>query len=288
MTGFGRAEFKTPTGAVQIEIKTTNHRYYEFSSRLPYPLLTHEEEIRKVTQARVKREKVYLSVAAPELLVRRGRLYVDEPLAKEYLKAYQKLNRVLKLKEKISLSQIARMPDVITSSTSTSERDLFWRHIRGALSKALNALDLSRRTEGRTLQQDLLKRSKKMQKALIQIRKRAPKIVALYKKRALKRYKKESNGGPSALERINQDVASFSKNTDITEETVRLGSHLHTFQKTLRRGGELGRKIDFIAQEMMREVNTTGAKCNDIEIAGQVIEIKSELEKIREQAQNLE
>ena len=160
--------------------------------------------------------------------------------------------------------------------------------MRSAMLKALNALDLSRRTEGRTLQQDLLKRSKKIQRALMQIRKRAPKIVVVYKKRVLKRYKKESGGGPSALERMNQDVASFAKNTDITEETVRLGSHMQTFQKTLRRGGELGRKIDFIAQEMMREVNTTGAKCNDIEIAGQVIEIKSELEKIREQAQNLE
>ena len=287
MTGFGRSAFKTRTGAVQIEIKTTNHRYFEFASRLPYALMPHEEQIRKITQDTVKRGKVYLTITAAELLVRRGQLYVDEALAKEYYKAFQRLNKTLKLKEKVTLRQVAKMPEVITSTTSIAEQEKVWKGMRQALLKALKSLDQSRRTEGSALQRELLSRGGNARKALVQIKKRAPKILSRYKTRAMARFKKEPKT-QQGLERLNQDISSFAKTTDITEEMVRLKSHLVNFQKTLKQGGEIGRKVDFIAQEMMREINTTGAKCNDMVISEKVIEIKSELEKIREQAQNLE
>lgn len=265
MTGFGRAEFEIPQGPVQIEIKSTNHRYFEFSARLPHALLSHEEDIRRVTQKTVGRGKVHLTITAPDQLVRRGQLTVDENLAKEYHKAFVRLNRVLKLNHKISLQEIVRMPDVITSTAKVSERHKVWNDLNRALKSALVRLNASRELEGRKLTKDLLMRLGVIERSTTRIRRRS------------------AEGARAA-----KDAASGAKNTDVTEELVRLTSHIHAFRGTLKGGGEVGRKIDFIAQEMVREANTTGSKCNDAPIASDVIEIKTEIEKIREQAQNLE
>lgn len=264
MTGFGRAEFEIPQGPVQIEIKSTNHRYFEFSARLPHALLSHEEDIRRMTQKAIGRGKVHVTITAPEQLVRRGQLTVDENLAKEYHKALVRLNRALGLDEKITLRDIVRMPDVITSTAKVSERHKVWNDLSRALKTALDRLNASRALEGRKLTRDLLMRLGIIEKAAIRIR-----------QRCRQREKRAAD-------------AAGAKNMDITEELVRLGSHVGAFRGTLKSGGEVGRKIDFIAQEMVREANTTGSKCSDAPIASDVIEIKTEIEKIREQAQNLE
>jgi len=261
MTGFGQSEFETPNGPVQIEFKTTNHRYFDFSTRLPYPLLSYEEKIRKTIQQKIRRGKIHLAVTAPEILMRKAKLHVDEPLAKEYAKALRRLNQALGLGEKVTLAQIVRMPDVITRSVAMGDRDKLWKNMERALLRALKALDASRRAEGEALKKDLLSRAAKIEACLKKTKAHLPKHP-------------KPNGN--------------SKTNDFTEEVVRMQTHVKSFGKTLRSGREIGRKIDFIAQEMMRETNTIGAKCNDVVIAGYVIEVKSELEKIREQAQNLE
>lgn len=268
MTGFGRAEFEIPQGPVQIEIKTTNHRYFEFSARLPHALLSHEEDIRRVTQKSVGRGKVHVTITAPDQLVRRGQLTVDENLAKEYHKALVRLNRALGLGEKITLRDIVRMPDVITSTAKLSDRHKVWNDLSRALKKALVLLNASRELEGRKLTRDLTMRLGLIEKASVRIRRRST-------LREKKNAEASAANGPA-------------KNADVTEELVRLGSHIDAFRGTLKAGGEVGRKIDFIAQEMVREANTTGSKCSDAPIASDVIEIKTEIEKIREQAQNLE
>lgn len=253
MTGYGRAEFNTPRGPVRIEIKTTNHRYFEFSSRLPQALLTYEEPIRKAAQNHIRRGKVYVNVTAPEVLVRHERLYVDDGLAREYMQAFKHLNRVLGTNEKVSVAQIAKMPDVITITSSAVERARAWKGVESGLLKALKALDVSRRVEGAALRRDIAGCASKIEAAVRGIRLRIKGLPA-----------------------------------EINEELVRLSSHLKTLKATLSEGGEAGRKLDFIAQELLRETNTTSAKCNDTAVSVRVIEIKSELEKIREQAQNLE
>jgi uncharacterized protein (TIGR00255 family) len=251
MTGYGRAEFNSPSGPVQIEMKTTNHRYFEYGSRLPYALVSHDEEIRKIAQERIKRGKLYISITAPDVLFRHGRVHVDDELAKSYHTALKHLSKTLGLKEKVNLNQVIRMPDVIIRSASPQEKNRKWKQVKAAVLKAFRHLDLSRQTEGTALKADLLKRSQMINDQVVGIKKK--KLEA-----------------------------------DISEELVRLASHIGTFQKVMRQGGEVGRKIDFFAQEMIREINTLGAKCNNVEVAGRVIEVKTELEKIREQAQNIE
>lgn len=257
MTGFGRADFEIPQGPVHIEIKSTNHRYFEFSARLPHALLSHEEDIRRLAQKAVGRGKVHLTITAPDQIVRRGQLTVDEDLAREYHKIFTRLNRALGLDAKVTLRDIVRMPDVITQTAKVSERHRVWNDLSRALKKALAQLTVSRELEGRKLVKDLSSRLGSIERAAARIKRRT-------------------------AERGQQGQS------DITEELVRLNSHIGAFRGTLRTGGEVGRKIDFIAQEMVREINTTGSKCNDAAIASDVIDVKTEIEKIREQAQNLE
>jgi uncharacterized protein (TIGR00255 family) len=290
MTGFGSAEFEIPAGAVHIEIKSTNHRYFEFSSRLPHALLFHEEDIRRITQKAVTRGKVHVTIAAPDQLVRRGRLMVDEELAKEYHKVFTRLNHALGLEEKITLRDIARMPDVITSTAKSQDRHRAWNDLALALKKSIERLNASREAEGRRLAKDLIARLRMIELAVKRIKQRSGEATELFRQRAQKKWSVEKSveGTRDRQDRLQQDVASYAKNTDVTEELVRLASHITAFRQTLKDGGEVGRKIDFIAQEMVREANTTGSKCNDSSIAAAVIEIKTELEKIREQSQNLE
>lgn len=288
MTGFGRTEFDTSAGSVQIEIKTVNHRYFEFSPKLPFVLMSYEEQIRRLVQSKIKRGKIYFTVNAPEVLVRKGKIHVDHDLALEYLKALKKLNAILNLKEKITLNHIIRLPDVLNRTSSVSDRDIIWKKLKRAIEVALTDLDRSRREEGKALVEDMKKRCHEIAASYDRIKKRVPAVAELFRKKAEKRVQQGDTNLDQLKGKIEAEVANFAKNTDITEEIVRLANHIQTFLKTLSQGGQVGKKIDFIAQEMMREANTMGAKCNDSVISSYVIEIKSQLEKIREQALNLE
>ena len=285
MTGFGRAEFDTPHGPVRIEIKSTNLKFFELSSRLPEDLVPFAEAVRKLVQKRVKRGKVFLTVAAPEVLVTPGRLELDERLAQQYHRALSRLSKVLGTGEKPSLALIARMPDVMTRSVTRSDVRAIWRRAQAAIARAVEAFDRSRLAEGRALKRDMASRAERIAKSLRKIERRTPHVVLLYKKKLRKRL---GEGGESDPQRMSAEVAAFAKSADITEELVRLKSHAASFRRTLPGGGEVGRKIDFIAQEMIRETNTIGSKCNDYAISEEVIHTKAELEKIREQAQNVE
>lgn len=285
MTGFGRAEFQTPHGPVRIELKSTNLKFFELSSRLPEDLIPFADPIRKIIQRRVKRGKVLLTVTAPEVLVTPGKLRLDERLARQYFGAFVRLGKVLGTGEKPSLAVIARMPDVLTRSVTTGDVRAIWSKAKGAVEKAVVEFDRSRLTEGRALGRDMAQRAARIAKSLRRIELRAPKVVALHRKKLEKRNGKAAE---PETQRVQTELAAFAKSADITEETVRLRSHVRSFSQTLKGGGEVGRKIDFIAQEMIRETNTIGSKCNDYTISDEVIQIKAELEKIREQAQNVE
>ncbi len=282
MTGYGRSEFKTPAGLARIEIKTTNHKYFDLSMRLPQSLYTFDERIRSQIKRIITRGKVHLFISAPETVLRKSNLYIDTVLAKEYYLAAKKLSKALGIGDQLTTAQLLRMPDVVSLNALVSEEKKLWTQLQKALSLSLTSLEKSRASEGMHLKKDVLKRLRNIELAIKRIVSRIPQITQIQKKKIKQRL------GEINVDRLDQELANFSKSIDVTEESVRLASHIKTFRLTLSRGGEVGRKIDFIVQEMMRETNTTGAKCGDVIVSAMIIEIKSELEKIREQAMNLE
>ncbi len=296
MTGFGRCELKAAQGVVRVEIKTTNHKFLEVSSRLPGHLNEFEENIRKVISRDTKRGKVNLFIAAPDPSFFSAKLLLNEPLAKEVFHKIQRLRKVLRLniplnslqEQDMILREVLHYPDVLTRDLSSVQRSVFFRDIHKALLLALKNLNNSRILEGKALHKDLMKRLAEMQKALAAIEKRIPAVTKEFKKFLEAKVKEYLKDGKPDHERLTLEAALYAKNSDISEEVTRLRHHIAAMKQALSESGELGRKIDFIGQEMTRESNTIGAKSSDVAIANHVIQIKSTIEKIREQAQNVE
>ena len=296
MTGFGRSELGSKQGPIKVEIKTSNHKFLEISSRLPNHLAEFEENVRKVLAQELRRGKINLFISSPDPSVFSSRLVLNEPLAKEVFHKIQRLKKILKLNhgqsgvaaEETTLKEVLRYPDVLTKDVSYSQKSLFFKDLEKAIRAALQKLKVSRSLEGRSIESDFHKRLLEMKNSLKVIEKRIPLIAREYKKTLQNKMKGFLKNGREDRERWTQEVALFVKNVDISEEVSRLKSHMEAMTKALQENGELGRKIDFIAQEMYRESNTMGAKSNDVMIANHVIQIKSAIEKIREQAQNVE
>ncbi len=296
MTGFGRAELKSKNGFIRVEFKTTNHKFLEIFSRLPGHLAEFEDGIRKGISQELRRGKVNLFISAPDPSVFVSRLVLNEALAKEVAHSVQRLKDILKLKnpgpeareKEFILREVLRYPDVLTKDNSASERKHFFQDIQKAVALALANLARSRVFEGKALEKDFRKRLAEMEKSLKIIKHRIPVVAKEYKVNLRGKMKDFIKEGQIDSERLTLEVAQYVKNSDISEEVTRLESHIQGMRKTLNETGELGRKIDFIGQEMYREANTMGAKSSDVSIANQVIEIKSAIEKIREQAQNVE
>src|SRR3989344_5492157 len=270
MTGFGRSELKSKQGHIKAEIKTSNHKFLEISSKLPNHLAEFEEGLRKIVSQELRRGKINLFISAPDFSVFSSRLILNETLAKEVSQNITRLKKVLKLngapaasasEEAMRLREVLHYPDVLVKDISSNRQGLFFKDLEKALRLALQKLKVSRAAEGKALE---------------------------YKKTLQGKIKEFLKNGEVSSDRLTQEVALFVKNADISEEVTRLKSHLQAMSRTLTESGELGRKIDFIAQEMYREANTMGAKSNDVTMANQVIQIKSAIEKIREQAQNVE
>src|SRR3989338_2392050 len=297
MTGFGRSELKSKQGHIKAEIKTSNHKFLEISSKLPNDVAEFEEALRKIVSTELRRGKINLFMSAPDFSVFSSRLVLNETLAKEVSQKITRLKKVLKLKgaaatgaseEAMRLREVLHYPDVLVRDVSSNRQGLFFKDLEKALRLALQKLKVSRAMEGKALENDLKKRLGEMKRSLRAIEKRIPLVAREYKKTLQGKIKEFLKNGEVSSDRLTQEVALFVKNADISEEVTRLKSHLDAMLKTLGESGELGRKIDFIAQEMYREANTMGAKSNDVSMANQVIQIKSAIEKIREQAQNVE
>ncbi len=290
MTGFGRSELKSAQGHIRVEIKTVNHKFFEISARLPNHLGEFEDLVRKTVGQEVRRGKINVFVSSPDPAVVSTRLKLNEPLAKEVHINIQRLKNILKIKsdDNAVLREVLRYPEVLSKDTSFYKEQFFSKQLVRAVTLALGSLKNSRLQEGRALDKDFRRRLVEIKKALAAIEKRLPAIVKEYKKSFESKSKEFLKNGEIDRERLTLEVALFMKNSDISEEVTRLKSHLDAMRKSLGETGELGRKIDFIAQEMYRESNTMGAKSSDVVIANSVIQIKSTIEKIREQAQNVE
>jgi uncharacterized protein (TIGR00255 family) len=291
MTGFGQAELKSPSGSIRVELKSTNHKFLEISTRLPGHLAEQEEELRKRIATRLNRGKIFVFASAPDPAVYSSRLVLNEALAKEVSQKARRVQKLLGLKdvsEDAMLREVLRYPDVLTKDTSAERAGADGKRLARVVDQALANLDRSRAAEGQALLKDLKNRVREVRAALSAIEKRLPAIAREFKRTLEKRSQEFLKNGETDRDRMTQEVAQYLKSADISEEVTRLTSHLDAMAKTLSEKGELGRKIDFIAQEMTRETNTIGAKSSDVAIAEQVIRIKAAIEKIREQAQNVE
>jgi uncharacterized protein (TIGR00255 family) len=288
MTGFGRAESLLPKGKITVEIKTVNHKFFDISLKMPSQMGLLEDKIKENLQKHIKRGKVYLNIMYDGAFLNEGRVVIDEKAAKRYYNEFSRLKKHIGLKDEIMIKDLIALPGVVNYPISETKIAALWPNVKSAIDKAVAKLGKDREKEGRALFLDMSGRAKGIKKMLAVIKSRAHLNIGEYRKRFADKVKDITGGRAIDTGRLEMETAIFAKNSDISEEVTRLASHIEHFQQTLADNGEIGKKLDFIAQELHREINTIGSKASDFKIARNVIEIKGEIEKIREQAKNLE
>lgn len=290
MTGFGRAKASGPGIEIQAELRSVNHRHLQVRQRLPEEFADLEPEIEEWLRKRLHRGAVNLTVSVSRKAAKR-RVQLNLELAKQYYGHLQKLSRSLKLGEKPELEEIVGLPGVFESvETSPAGAPKEQALLRKALDRAVCALEETRAREGAALEKDLRARLKTLDALCERIQKGAPALVEDYRGRLTRRVEELLQGSSAKLreEDLAREVAIFAARSDIAEEITRLRTHLVEFSRVLKSEDEVGRQLDFLLQEMNRETNTIGSKSADAGIAHAVVEIKQEIERIREQVQNLE
>ncbi|MBU0880782.1 MAG: YicC family protein [Candidatus Omnitrophica bacterium] len=288
MTGFGRGSVKVKSGKIAVEIKTINHKFFDVACRLPTNIAALEEKIKEVIQKRIMRGKVSISLTCDGKLLKDERFVINRDVAKNYHDELLRLKKYLGLAADITIKELVALPGVLSYDPGDGNLSRAWPKVKSAVERALTSLVADRAKEGKALALELSVRSRKIVKLLAFIRSRAHLNIDEYKRRFESRVRALTGGRDIDMGRLEMEVAIFAKNCDISEEITRLKNHLENFGKTISGGEEVGKKLDFIAQELHREINTIGSKASDFKISKNVIEIKSEIEKIREQAKNLE
>jgi uncharacterized protein (TIGR00255 family) len=288
MTGYGRAEGETTLGKVFVEIRSVNHRYCDINIKLPKRLASFETRIKELIRSQVSRGRIDVSLKIDSGEEEKIQLHVDLHLAEQYYRALQALKKKLQLKEKITLSLLAGAKDLITAKEEVGDIEPYWQEMIPILKQSLKEMDEMKRSEGEALAKDLQLRLEIIHQQLEKIKHLFPSCLEAYQNRLHERIRSFLRGVEVDVNRFQQEVAFLAERADITEEIVRMESHLAQFVLLLEGEEPVGRKMDFLLQEIHREVNTVSAKANDAEISQRVVEIKSELEKIREQVQNIE
>lgn len=289
MTGFGRGTYSENGKEFTVEIKSVNHRYIDFYIKLPRQIGYFEERIREVMSKSLFRGKIDVFISFEDRAEDSKNVTLDEALASAYIQAVEKLKQKYSLKDDLSISLVSRFPDVLKIEKNEDDEELLWNVLSKALDMAITSLIQMREKEGNELRISLLQKAQYMEEIITQIAKRSPEVVIEYKAKLESRIKELLSQKTIDENRIAMEVAIFADRCGIDEELVRLGSHLVQLRDILNiKRQPVGRKLDFLVQEINREINTIGSKSNDIEITKCVIELKSETEKIREQIQNME
>jgi uncharacterized protein (TIGR00255 family) len=288
MTGFGRGQAPWQDGSVTVEVRSVNHRFLEVACRLPRSLAHLEESFKKAVQQRCTRGRVDLTVTVQGGKGRAGTINLDQPLAKQYHQTLRTLKKSLKLSGSIDVALIAGLRDVISVSDQSPEDPKLAKLVQKLALQALDELEGMRKREGVALATDMERRIQSIRDRRTAIAARSPKLIQETFERMKSRIEKLLETEPPDVPRLHQELALYADRGDITEEIVRLDSHMIQFELTLNRAESVGKTLDFLLQEMGREVNTIGSKANDAEIAGHVVQMKAELERIREQVQNVE
>lgn len=288
MTGYGRGEASIEGRRFTVELKSVNNRYCEVFLRQPRSLTPVEDKIKRSIQAKVNRGRVDGYISIEETGEITPAVKVDKALAVAYHNSMEELAEYLSLKEKISIKDLISLPNVISLEQPEENLELWYPAIQEATEQALGALLAMRQIEGERLKEDILNRKAIIGQLTVQITERAPLVVQEYRDKISQKLSEWLENGTIDETRLAAEIAIFADRADISEEIVRLNSHLLQLDQILSEGGSVGRKLDFLVQEMNREINTIGSKANDLAITNAVVNAKSELEKIREQVQNIE
>lgn len=287
MTGYGVGRVKAEEGECLVEIKSLNNKYCDINVKNNFQSLEIEQKVEKLIKNRISRGKVNILVKVENYGLTEEKIILNEDIADSYYKNLKSLKEKYKLKDEIGIDSMLKFKDIFTI-VKEEESIKIWHLVEKAMNIALDSLLKMREREGRVLIADIRKRVKKIQKLIDKIEKYSKSSPLDYKDKFLSKIKNLTDDLNVDEGRIELEAAIFTEKTDITEEIIRLKSHLIQFDNLLNSEESVGRKMDFLNQEINREVNTIGSKTNDIEVTSLVVLVKSELEKIREQARNIE
>ena len=288
MTGFGRAEAVSRERKVSVELKSVNHRYLDLNIKMPKRLSYFEGEIRNVMKTYIRRGKVDVFITYEDYTMGGMALKYNAELAKEYLGYLNQMSEELGIENDIRVSTLSRYPDVFTMEEQAPDEEELWNFLEGPLLEACRKFVETRQREGANLKQDLLGKLDGLEAKVDVVEKRSPEVVKAYREKLEAKMHELLEDNQIDDSRIAAEVILFSDKICNDEETVRLRSHIHGMRKILDENEGVGRKMDFMAQEMNREANTILSKSNDLIVSNAAIDLKTEIEKIREQIQNIE
>lgn len=288
MTGFGRAEVSNDQYRLSVEVKSVNSRFLDLSIKMPKKFNALEANIRNTVKEYISRGKVDLFITYESFSEKGKALRLDLPLAKEYLESMRTLVNALGVEDNVKVTNLAALPDVLVLSEESEDDEALWESLKPSLVGALERFSETRVMEGENLQKDLLGKLAEMEAIVNRIDARSPEIAAAYEARLRTKVAELLEGTGIDEARIVQEVTIYSDKICTDEERVRLHSHIKNMRTKLQNGGLVGRELDFVAQEMNREANTTLSKANDLIVSEDAIGLKTLIEKIREQIQNLE
>lgn len=288
MTGYGRAEETVDSMNIVVEIKSVNHRYFEFSAKAPRVYGFLEEKLKSFTNTLVSRGKIECYVSIECLEDFDTQIVVNKALAEGYLNAVKALSEEYSIDGTISATTLSRYPDVLSVHKAADDEDKIWNAVKVVAEKAIERFIEMRQTEGEKLKKDVLSRADTIIECVEFVEQRSPETVKEYNEKLKARIKELIGDASVDEQRLLNEAAVYADKIAVAEETVRLRSHISQLRTFMEADGAIGRKLDFLVQEINREANTIGSKAQDVEIAKRVISIKAEVEKIREQIQNIE
>lgn len=288
MTGYGRGQQTLGGMDITVEIRSVNHRYYEYSSRLPRVYGFLDERLKGYLQKAVSRGKVDVGVWIDTADAPGSEVVVNHALAEGYLKALHELAQTYGLRDDVSVNTLSRFPDILTVRKAAEDEEAIWEAVRQVADEALAGFVAMREREGARLREDVLARRQTILRAVEQVEARSPEIVREHMAKVEARMKELLSTATVDEQRLLTEAALFADKTATAEETVRLRSHLDQLETLVNASEPVGRKLDFLVQEINRETNTIGSKVQDVELARVVVDVKAEIEKIREQIQNIE
>ncbi|MBN1212438.1 MAG: YicC family protein [candidate division Zixibacteria bacterium] len=288
MTGYGHAELKTKLGRFIVEISSVNSRFLDYYIKLPRQLYSLEIKIKELVAEKISRGKVNINVELEESESVPGKYTINEKAVREYYRQLLSLKKSLKLAGELTIRDLLLLPDVAEPELLTYDLDGIWKKLQKVIQKAIGEMIVMREQEGRALASEMKVRLAQMDRTAAEIEKKSANAVDVYREKLTRRIKELLDTPLADANRLEEEVILFADRTDITEELTRLRIHIEQFGKTLKQKEQIGKKLNFILQEMNRETNTIGAKCSEFSISSQVIHLKEEIEKLREQVQNIE
>ena len=288
MTGFGRCELSNEKRKITVELKSVNHRYLDVNIRMPKKLNFFESAIRTLLKEYMQRGKVDMFISYEDYSEQTLAVKYNATIAKEYLTYLQQMADEFNLENDIRVSSLSRYPEVLTMEEQSADEDELWSDLSQAIREACTQFVATRTTEGEHLKQDLVEKLHHMRDNVDKVEQRAPQIIAEYRSKLMEKVNELLDDTQIDEARLSTEIVLFADKICTDEETVGLKSHITSMLNALERSEGIGRKLDFIAQEMNREANTILSKSNDLETSDIAIELRTEIEKVREQIQNIE